>query len=247
VPTSSASPPAEQVPTRSVAVWAALDPVVGTGRTLRILDVGGGSGVWAVPLAAAGCVVTVVEPSPNALATLHTRAREAGVTIDAVQGDTDSLGVPAGEADLVLAHGVLEVVDDAPAALTALAAAVTPGGAVSVLVANRFAAILHRAIAGRIVDARRLLDDDAGQLAGTRDPLQRRFDVAGLEKLVLGAGLSVELLQGHGVVSDLVPGVVLDANPGAADALAELELAAATRSPLRDVAARLHVLARRTH
>jgi hypothetical protein len=76
--------------------------------------------------------------------------------------------------------------------------------------------------------------------------LQRRFDVPGLEKLVLEAGLSVELLQGHGIVSDLVPGVVLDANPGAADALAELELAAATRSPLRDVAARLHVLARRT-
>ncbi|WP_285638867.1 class I SAM-dependent methyltransferase [Lentzea sp. NBRC 102530] len=215
------------------------------GEPPRVLDVGGGSGVWAVPLAAAGCAVTVVEPSPNALATLNTRAREAGVTINAVQGDTDALGVPDGEADLVLAHGVLEVVDDAPAALASLAAAVAPGGAVSVLVANRFAAILHRAIAGRIVDARRLLDDDAGQLAGTRDPLQRRFDVAGLEKLVLDAGLAVEILQGHGVVSDLVPGVVLDANPGAADALAELELAAATRSPLRDVAARLHVLARR--
>ncbi|MFD5824707.1 class I SAM-dependent methyltransferase [Lentzea sp. NPDC060358] len=216
------------------------------GEPPRVLDVGGGSGVWAVPLAAAGCAVTVVEPSPNALATLNTRAREAGVTIDAVQGDTDSLGVPAGEADLVLAHGLLEVVDDAPAALAALAVAVAPGGAVSVLVANRYAAILHRAIAGRIVDARRLLDDEAGQLAGTRDPLQRRFDVANLEKLVLESGLAVEILQGHGVVSDLVPGVVLDANPGAADALAELELAAATRSPLRDVAARLHVLARRT-
>jgi hypothetical protein len=47
------------------------------------------------------------------------------------------------------------------------------------------------------------------------------------------------------VVSDLVPGSVLESNPGAAEALAELELAAATRSPLRDVAARLHVLARR--
>jgi SAM-dependent methyltransferase len=215
----------------------------------RVLDVGGGSGVWAVPLAAAGCAVTVVEPSPNALATLHRRAADAGVAdlITAVQGDTDALAdlVPAGEADVVLGHGLLEVVDDAAAALAALAAAAAPGGAVSVLVANRFAAVLHRAIAGRLVDARRLLDDAAGQLTGTKDPLQRRFDVEGLEALVTSAGLKVELLQGHGVVSDLVPGSVLEASPGAADALAELELAAATRSPLRDVAARLHVMARR--
>ncbi len=82
-------------------------------------------------------------------------------------------------------------------------------------------------------------------MAGTKDPLLRRFDIAGLEALVLGAGLKVELLQGYGVVSDLVPGSVLESNPGAAEALAELELAAATRSPLRDVAARLHVMARR--
>ncbi|GAA2661898.1 MULTISPECIES: bifunctional 2-polyprenyl-6-hydroxyphenol methylase/3-demethylubiquinol 3-O-methyltransferase UbiG [Actinosynnema] len=220
------------------------------GEPPRVLDVGGGTGVWAVQLAAAGCAVTVVDPSPDALATLTRRAAEAGVAdrVVAVQGDTDALGelVSDGAADLVLGHGLLEVVDDAATALAALAAAAAPGGAVSVLVANRYAAVLHRAIGGRIVDARKLLDDEGGQLAGTRDPLLRRFDVTGLETLVSSAGLAVEILQGHGVVADLVPGAVLEANPGAAEALAELELAAATRSPLRDVAARLHVLARRT-
>ncbi|CAL9366420.1 tRNA 5-carboxymethoxyuridine methyltransferase [Actinosynnema sp. ALI-1.44] len=216
------------------------------GEPPRVLDVGGGSGVWAVPLAVAGCTVTVVEPSPNALATLDRRASEAGVLdrITAIQGDTDALDADA-SADLVLGHGLLEVVDDAPAALAALSAAAAPGAAVSILVANRYAAVLHRAIAGRLVDARRLLDDEAGQLAGSREPVQRRFDVAGLEALVLDAGLKIELLQGHGVVADLVPGAVLESNPGAADALAELELVAATRPPLRDVAARLHVLARK--
>ena len=219
------------------------------GQAPRVLDVGGGSGVWAVPLAAAGCQVTVIEPSPNALAALHRRAFEAGVAdaITAVQGDTDALDrlVPPGSADLVLGHGVLEVVDDVAAAVAALTTACAPGGAVSVLVANRYAAVLYRALAGRLVDARRLLDDEAGQLPGSGESVLRRFDVAGLEAALGDAGLVVEVLQGHGVVSDVVPGSVLEANPGAADALAQLELAAATRPPLRDVAARLHALGRR--
>jgi S-adenosylmethionine-dependent methyltransferase len=213
----------------------------------RVLDVGGGSGVWAVPLAEEGCLVTVVDPSPDALATLDRRATEAGVLdrITAVQGDSDALArlVPAGQADLVLGHGMLEVVDDPKTTVAAMAEAAAPGGLVSVLVANRYAAVMHRAITGRLVEARRLLDDPAGQLPG--ETLSRRFDIPGLSRLLADSGLTVELVQGHGVVADLVPGAVLDGNPGAADALAQLELAAATTPPLRDVAARLHALARR--
>ncbi|QUQ71660.1 class I SAM-dependent methyltransferase [Kutzneria sp. CA-103260] len=237
---------------RPDAVRLALDTELAAVRRRhteppRVLDVGGGSGVWAVPLAAAGCLVTVVDPSPNALATLQRRAVEAGVAdlVTAVQGDTDALAdlVPAGGADLVLGHGVLEVVDDLRAALAQLAGAATPGGAVSVLVANRYAALINRVLAGRLVDARQLLDDPDGQLPG--DPLQRRFDVDSLRSALSGAGLDVELLQGYGVVADLVPGAVLEGSPGAAEALAQLEVAAATQPPLRDVASRLHALARR--
>lgn len=217
------------------------------GEPPRVLDVGGGSGVWAVPLAASGCAVTVVDPSPNALATLHRRAQDAGVvdSITAVQGDSDALGqlVPAGSADLVLGHGLLEVVDDPKATIAAMAEAAAPGGLVSVLVANRYAAVLHRAITGRLVEARRLLDDPSGQLA--EETLSRRYDISGLTQLLVNGGLTVELVQGHGVVSDLVPGSVLEGNPGAAEALAQLELAASSTPPLRDVAARLHALGRR--
>ena len=237
---------------RPDAVRLVLDAELAAARSRgaeqpRVLDVGGGSGVWAVPLAAAGCLVTVVEPSPNALATLQRRAADAGVAdrITAVQGDTDALSdlVPAGDADLVLGHGVLEVVDDLGAALTQLANAASSGGAISVLVANRYAALLNRVLAGRLVDARQLLDDTEGQLPG--DPLVRRFDVDSLRSALVGAGLDVEVLQGYGVVADLVPGAVLEGNPGAAEALAQLEVAAASQSPLRDIASRLHALARR--
>lgn len=213
----------------------------------RLVDVGGGSGGWAVPFAVAGCQVTVVDPSPNALAALTRRAAEAGVVdrIVGTQGDADALDqlVAAESADLVLAHGLLEVVDDVDGALKALIAATTPGGAVSLLVANRYGAVLNRALAGRLTDARRLLTD--GRLTDTHDPLRRRFDQEGLCALVNDAGLTVELCQGQGVLSDLIPGSVLKASPTAAEELAELETAAASVPPLRAIAARLHVLARR--
>lgn len=212
----------------------------------RLVDVGGGSGVWAVPFAVAGARVTVVDPSPNALAALTRRAAEAGVAdrVVGVQGDTDALRhlVADAGADLVLAHGLLEVVDDVDTALKALIAATAPGGAVSLLVANRYGAVLNRALAGRLGDARRLLAD--GHLTDAHDPVRRRFDHEGLCALVAGAGLAVESSQGQGVLSDLVPGSVLKASPSAVEELAELETASASVPQLRDIAARLHVLAR---
>lgn len=238
---------------RAPAVHRALETEVAAARRRlggdpRVLDVGGGSGGWAVPLARSGCTVTVVDPSPNALATLRRRAAEAGVQqrITPVQGDADMLAevVGAGSADLVLGHGVLEVVEDAAVAVAALATAVAPGGAVSVLVANRYAAVLGRALAGRLADARRLLDDTHGRLDGA-DPVLRRFDTAALTALLEDTGLAVELVQGDAVFADLVPGGMLEAHHGVVELLAELELAAADRPPLRDVATRLHALARR--
>jgi S-adenosylmethionine-dependent methyltransferase len=221
------------------------------GRPPEVLDVGGGSGVWAVPLASAGCAVTVVDPSPNALATLQRRAADAGVSdrVKALQGDTDALAAisPPGGADLVLGHGLLEFVDDVEGSLRALVSVTAPGGAVSLLVVNRYAAILARAVTGRVSEALRLFRDPHGRLDIAADTLQRRFDSDGLRRTMDDAGLVVELVQGQSVLSDLVPGSVLDSGTGAHEALAELELAAATQPPLRDIATRLHALGRVTN
>jgi S-adenosylmethionine-dependent methyltransferase len=214
----------------------------------RVLDVGGGSGAWAVPLAALGCAVTVVDSSPNALAALQRRTRDAGVDdlVQAVQGDVDALGdvVPAASADLVLGHGLLEIVDDPARAVAALTAAAGPGAAVSVLTAGRHAAVLSRTLAGRLAEARALLTDPDGRF-GADDALRRRWGADALRALLEGGGLRVEVLQGDGMLEQWVPGATRDGGPAAARAVAELEELAAREIALRDVAARLHALARR--
>ena len=144
----------------------------------------------------------------------------------------------------MLCHSLLEVVDEPAATLATVAGALRPGGCASVLAAGRAAAVLARALGGHPADALRVLTDPSGRW-GTADGVLRRFDTDGLVALVGAAGLTVEAVHGVRVLADLVPGAVLDAEPGAAEALRELELAAAALPPYRDVAAQLHVLARR--
>jgi len=72
---------------------------------LDVLDLGGGSGVSAVPLAELGHRVTVLDVSADALATLHRRAEDAGVAdrVTPVQGEVERLppAVTPGSYDLV--------------------------------------------------------------------------------------------------------------------------------------------------
>src|SRR5690606_4964609 len=71
---------------RTAVTWRYLDAALSrrsaeTGRaSLDVVDAGGGTGGFAVPIAEAGHRVVVVDPSPDALAALERRAGEAGVT-----------------------------------------------------------------------------------------------------------------------------------------------------------------------
>lgn len=226
--------------TRVPAVWAALEPILG-GGPLRVLDVGGGTGGFAVPLAQRGHTVTVVDPSPDALALLARRAHAAGVaaSVSGVQGDSDRLTdvVSANSADLVLCHHVLEFVDEPASAVAALATCLHAGGWLSLLAANQAAAVLSRAVSGRPEEALALLQ---GQPDGTR---HRRFDIDDLHSLVARARLTVEKWHGVRVVADLLP--ALEAGAEQSAAVRQLEAVLSERSPYRDMATDLHLLCRR--
>jgi 2-polyprenyl-3-methyl-5-hydroxy-6-metoxy-1,4-benzoquinol methylase len=233
---------------RGGMVWDVLCAVVSarvkeTGRpTLDIVDVGGGTGGLAVPFAALGHNVTVVDPSPDALAAAQRRAAEAGARLTSVQGEAASLDSVAGAAaaDLIICHNVLEYVDSPADAMTAIARVLRPSAAVSVLASNAVAAVLHRALAGRFAEARALLVSGA-PAAGTTP---RRFTLPELTALIEAAGLQVGEVHGLRIFGGLIPGALPAGDAAAADALRALEEAAATTPPLRDIASQLHVLGR---
>lgn len=230
---------------RTAVVWDALRSVLADRGPLEVLDIGGGTGGFAVGVAELGHQVVVVDPSPDALATLARRSEEAGVAdrVRGVQGDLASLAdqVPVPGADVVLCHGVLEVVDDPRAALRSLYAVLRPGGVLSLLVSQRHAAVVARAMAGHFQQAQDLLDQDRP----APDGAPHRLTAEETRTLLAEVGFQDVTLHGIRVFGDLVPSSLVDLEPGAAVALAALEEAVATRPEYLTLAAQIHALAHR--
>lgn len=237
---------------KSSVIWSVLRGVTAarqadTGRpVLDIVDVGGGTGGLAVALASLGHRVTLVDPSPDALAAAQRRAAEARVPLNAVQGEADELDslIGAEAADLIICHSVLEYVESPAVALSVIARVLRPGATVSILAASAAAAVLHRALAGRYTEARDLLGV-IGADGGAAAEAPRRFTLAGLVTLIEAAGLRAGDAHGVRVFSGLVQGSAAGTDAAAADALRALEEAAAGYPAFRDIAARLHVLGHR--
>ncbi len=226
---------------RTAVVWEALESALDQQPT-RIVDVGGGTGGFAVRLAELGHRVTVVDPSPDALAALGRRAREVGVEVTGLQGDLSDLPDLVDDDDLVdvvLCHGVLEVVDDPAAALATIREVLRPGGTLSLLVAQRHAAVIARAMAGHFPQAIALLEDGA-----ETGRTGHRFTADEATTFLAGAGFEVVSTHGVRVFADLVPGSLLDLEPGATTSLVELERAVSERPEYLPLATQLHLLAR---
>lgn len=225
---------------RTAVVWDALEAALADGPR-DVVDLGGGTGGFAVRLAESGHRVRVVDPSPDALAALGRRAQEADLEVSGLQGDVSDLVdvVGAASADVVLCHGVLEVVDPV-LALEHIGQVLRPGGLLSLVVGQRHAAVLARAMAGNFPQARALLDgfDAADGRTG------HRFTVHEIENLLDAAGFSVTGIHGIRVFADLVPAALVDIEPGAVAALIDLERAVAGRPEYFPLATQLHVLAR---
>jgi SAM-dependent methyltransferase len=203
---------------------------------LRVLDLGGGTGGVAIRLASLGYRVTVIDPSPDALASLERRTDEAGLAgrIEGQQGDAGDLVELIGPdtADVAICHRVLEVVESPLAALRSIRLVLRPGGALSLVVAQRRSQVLSQALGGHIALARRTWAD------------QERLDHDRVIELVLAAGLRPEASHGIGAIADHVPEAMVEAESGAYDELIRLEQEISEDPAFRALAPYVHVFAR---
>lgn len=123
-------------------------------RTLRVLDVGGATGVHAEWLVADGHHVHLVDPVAEQVAVARERLAPSG-RFTASVGDVRALPLPDGSVDAVLLFGPLYHLQDAADRVTAwreAARVVVPGGPVLGMAISRFASLFDALGRGTLAD-----------------------------------------------------------------------------------------------
>jgi ubiquinone/menaquinone biosynthesis C-methylase UbiE len=97
-------------------------------RTLEVLDVGTGTGYFAILLAAQGHRVTGIDLTPAMLREAEEAARTAGVTARFLERDAQATGLPEGSFDAVVTRNLTWTLPDPAAAYGEWARLLRPGG-----------------------------------------------------------------------------------------------------------------------
>lgn len=212
------------------------------GERLRILDVGGGDGMDALPLARAGHEVTILDPSEAWLAEAKRRAAEAGVPLSTIVGGVEEL--PPGEWDLVLCHFVLQYRPADAGDVRRLAAAVRPGGRLSVMVPNPASMVLRQLVTGGPEGALGELRADTKR-AVTFDHNVRKIPMADLEADLEAAGLRLTGRFGTRIANDLLTDDAAKHDPAYFNHLLELERELCDQEPFVRVGGMYQLVAER--
>ena len=217
-------------------------------RSLRALDLGGGTGALSVRLARLGFHVTLLDGSLPMLDIAKRAAEQAGVADRIVlqEGDAGRCAdlFDAGSFDVILCHNVLEFIEDPGAVLRSAAKLLrNTSSIVSILVRNQAGEVLKAALLnGDLATAERNLGSEWGEesLYGGR---VRLFSPEGLQAMMIESSLAVTAARGVRVFSDYLPAKV--SRSGEYDRIFELERTLGARPEFAAVARYTHILAHR--
>jgi SAM-dependent methyltransferase len=204
-----------------------------------VLDVGGGSGVIAVPLAARGYDVTLLDPSPAMLDLARRHASDADADLRFAEGGVERIAELApGPFDAICCHAVLMYLDEPATHLAAMHAAAVPGATLSLLEKNRSALAMRPGLRGDYAEAIRVLDDPVA--SGDLGIQNRSRSVEEWDTLLAEAGWRLDSWVGIRLFSDLAPDKLSEVEY---ERLLTLERSAGEREPYRTAARLIHLSA----
>jgi S-adenosylmethionine-dependent methyltransferase len=212
-----------------------------------VLDVGGGTGGYALALAELGHQVCLLDFSAEMLSAAQTKAEERGTEllerICFCRASVDEIPsrFAAGRFDLVLCHTLLEYVEDPWTVLRHLSLALHPGGLLSLLFANAYADPLRWALAKGDVERARLSLEQEVSSADLFGLPRRTFTEERIGQALAQVGIEPLAAYGVRVFADYLPADKL-ADQAFWERLFELEASAGTRLPYRAVARYGHLL-----
>jgi ubiquinone/menaquinone biosynthesis C-methylase UbiE len=171
------------------------DPAHADVPSLRVLDVGTGTGVLALLAAELGHEVTGIDLSSGMLEEAARKAREHGLAIDLRLGDAEDLPAGLTGFDAIVSRHLLWTLPDPPRALASWRSAARPGGLIAIIDGSHhpgwWPAPLIRDAASRWLERRARPDHGHAYEPGVRAtlPFEHQRDTRGVRALLLRAGL----------------------------------------------------------
>jgi SAM-dependent methyltransferase len=139
-----------------IRTWEILERLLPAAPS-RVLDIGGGTGVYALPLASRGYRVHLIDPVPLHIERARSLSEKSETPLEsAAIGDARSLGLPEARFDAVLLFGPLYHLIDRSDRIDALAEArkvLVPGGLLLSAYISRFASACDGIRGGSLRDA----------------------------------------------------------------------------------------------
>ena len=236
---------------RTELIWSGLAPLLEqAGSPHRVLDVGGGTGAFALRLAAQGHRVLLLDPAQGMLDLAAAKAKrdlsaKARENLRVQQGViTDLRNRPqARQFTVVLCHNILEYAVGPQQILDRMRRLVSADGLVSVVVANRDAEPLRTVVNQQDPQAALQLLDKTVHPATLFGGYRRVYALRELAAMLDAAGFSSVAVRGVRVACDYLSQDRLEPREDWNAAFA-LEQTLSTRTPHKYLARYLHLLAR---
>ena len=210
-----------------------------------VLDVGCGQGTQALRLAKGGCAVTGVDPSRKLLARFRASAAQSDLRVEMIEGSIALLNDVVGDRrfDVVMAHGLLNYLDDTRAALATLSERLAPAGILSFTFRNGHALAMRPALRRNWAGALEALHSSSYVNELGVEAEAHRLE--GIEVILHDLGLRIERWFGVRIFNDAMPSHSTVPGDDELTALLEVEDRAGRQDPYRWMAAQFHVIASR--